>query len=177
MIIGMNDHLLSDAMVKLAMTQTELAAALNVSQAALSQWATGARRMPSPAQEALRDAISAGDKPSTIIGLDARSREISAPSQRWEPAFRPRGRFRLPLSLEWSGMPESRWRDARNPDDFVEVAALVLDEGSAASIRRWVDPIALSQFWPIIPVARSRRAPWERHLASLGYKVTTGFAV
>jgi hypothetical protein len=43
----------------------------------------------------------------------------------------------------------------------------VLDEGSAADIRIWIDPDALVDLWPDVPVARHMRAPVADLVASL----------
>lgn len=160
-----------DSFGPLGMNQSELAAALGVTQPSVSAWLSGKRRMSARIAEQLRRAWEAFDVPSKVIGHDWRTRAIEAPSQRWEPVFTPVGRYRLPLHLDWSGTPASRWRSGSNPHHLIETYTLVIDEGRARDVVWWVDPGTLAEYWPIIPVARSRRPAWEAHLESLGYGV------
>lgn len=161
----------ADEMGPLHLDQTSLAAALNVTQAALSQWISGRRRPPAEVFDVIRAALDASSVDAVRLGTDARRRAITAPASRWRPVFRPTGRFRLPLHLEWSGEVGDRWRDATRLPDLVDAYAQVLDNGGAADVVRWVDPEIAAAHWEEIPLSRSRRGPWEAHLTALGYPV------
>jgi hypothetical protein len=170
----MNSVMLREAaeeMGPLHLDQTSLAAALDVTQAALSQWIAGRRATPDGVIKTVAAALEAGSAPSVRLGSDARHRSIVAPAERWEPVFRPTGRFRLPLHLEWSGSARDRWRDADRLADLLGAYARVIDNGGAADAIRWLDPALAAAHWGEIPMALSRRGPWERHLTALGYQV------
>lgn len=160
-----------DELGPLRMGQVELAAALNVSQPAVSQWLTR-KRAPSPAaMERLERAWASLAFPQATIGEDSRGRHILAPATRWSSAFRPAGRFRLPLHLEWSGTSRSRWRDAIDPHDLLGAYTLVLTEGRVADMVCWVDPDLLARHLPLLALPRTHTRPWAAHLAQLGYEV------
>lgn len=142
------------------MTQVELAAALNTTQAAVSQWISGSRT-PSPTVMASIDrALHAVDAEARFIDAGLRRGPIRIPSKLWEPAFRPRARFRLPLRLEWSGSDRQRWRNAADIDSLLTAYVQIMVEGNVADIVTWVDPEILTPninrvLWP-----RLYQAPW-----------------
>lgn len=150
------------------MTQVELAAALNATQAAVSQWISGSRT-PNPAALAtINHALQARDAQATVIDAGLRRGPIRIPAELWEPAFRPRGRFRLPLRLEWSGSDRQRRRDARDIDSLLTAYVQVMVEGTVADIVTWVDPKVLADnadrvLWP-----RCYEAPWRAALHGWG---------
>lgn len=162
----------TDPLGPLRMDQAELAAALNVTQPAVSQWIAGRRSPAAHVVASVERAWEARSFPGVEIGKDIRGRAIRAPAHQWVPVFRPAKRFRLPLHLDWSGSSQSRWRDARDPEELLAAFAQVIDEGSVGDVVSWVDPEILSEFWPLVPIARSRRDAWTNHLESLGYRVT-----
>ena len=151
----------------LGLDQTGLAAALGVSQAAVSQWVSG-RRTPSEAVATVLERATA-EPDSVVLARTSRGQAVTAPAQRWTPVFQPTGRFRLPLRIDWSGCDKDRWRDSRSDTDRVEAYTLLIDEGAAGDIARWVDPQFVADHWDEMFIARERREPWRRHLASLGY--------
>ena len=85
--------------------------------------------------------------------------------------FRPRGRFRLGIHLNWSGSANARWFDAEAADDVLEAYSLVLTNGTAADARTWIDPELLARFLPLFRISDQRRTVWTAHLTSLGYPV------
>jgi hypothetical protein len=87
------------------------------------------------------------------------------PEGRWRPIVTPDHAVTLPNHLDWSPR-QGQW-DLRDPDQRAGAYAQVLDEGSAADIRIWIDPDALVDLWPDVPVARHMRAPVADLVASL----------
>jgi hypothetical protein len=71
--------------------------------------------------------------------------------------FRPARPFNLPLRLDWS--PRAGARDFRDPAQRAGTYAQVIDEGTPADVRVWVDPDDLIELWPDVPVARHLRGP------------------
>lgn len=150
------------------MTQAELAAALNVSQAAVSQWAAGKRSPSAAPSQAIGRALAANSVRAKQVDIGTRRRPVVIPEQLWEPAFRPSGRFRLPLHIEWSGSDADRWRDARDRDDLLTAYLLVLDEGRASDIVTWVDPEVLAANFDRILWSRGHAQPWREALTAWG---------
>jgi transcriptional regulator with XRE-family HTH domain len=151
-----------------AMTQAELAAALNVSQAAVSQWVAGKRKPSASVFEAIERALAAGGAKGKQVDVGSWHGPVTIPEQRWEPAFRPSGRFRLPLHIEWSGSDAERWRDAGDLDDLLTAYLLVLDEGRVADIVTWVDPVILAANFDRILWSRGHAQPWREALIAWG---------
>lgn len=150
------------------MTQVELAAALNASQAAVSQWASGARTPNEAARRAIDQALHSRETRAEIIDAGLWRGPIRIPVDLWEPAFRPEGRFRLPVRLEWSGSDKQRWRDARDIDSLLTAYVQVMVEGTVADIVTWIDPRILAAnidrvLWP-----RCYEGPWRAALHRWG---------
>lgn len=157
-----------DLLDSLHLSQVELAAALNVSQPAVSQWARRVRVPAGDQADRLARAATAMATGSRVIGTDRRGRPIIAPDQCWTPAFVPAGKFRLPLHIEWSGSDRSRWRDATNAYDLLDAYMLVLSEGRVADMVTWVDPAHLAGSFDEAPWPRSYRGPWRNLLGEWG---------
>ncbi len=150
------------------MTQVELAAALNTTQTAVSRWVTGARRPGPEVLASINRALRAGEIEGRYIDAGLWRGPIRIPARLWEPAFRPRGRFRLPVRLEWSGLDRTRWRDGSDLDSLLTAYVQVMVEGSVADIVTWVDPGILAGelgrvLWP-----RRYEAPWREALTGWG---------
>lgn len=160
-----------DVMGPAHLDQTAFAAAVNVTQAAVSQWLTGRRSTPADVEEILRQLGHAWRAEAVRLGTDPQGRYITAPVEIWSPVFRPRGRFRLGIHLNWSGGAGARWFDAEDPGDVLESYSLVLTNGTAADVRTWIDPELLSQFLPLFRISNQRRTAWAEHLTSLGHRV------
>lgn len=150
------------------MTQVELAAALNVTQAAVGQWVSGTRSPSPEMRAAIERALQARSATATRIDAGLRRGLILIPTDVWEPAFTPRGKFRLPIHLEWSGTPGQRWRDATDIDSLMSAYTQAMVEGSIADIVTWIDPTVLADnadrvLWP-----RCYEAPWRAALKEWG---------
>jgi transcriptional regulator with XRE-family HTH domain len=150
------------------MTQVELAAALNATQAAVSQWVSGARKPNERASLTIDRALRARKAVANEIDAGLRRGPVRIPEEMWEPAFRPEGRFRLPLRLEWSGSDRERWRDARNVSILLNAYVQVMVEGSASDIVTWVDPHVLAEHFDDVLWPRGYREPWRKALSGWG---------
>lgn len=150
------------------MSQVEFAAAANVTQSAVSQWANGKRSVPSAVRHVLDRLLAARDASSVRLDVGLRRGPVVIPERLWEPVFRPRGRFRLPLHLEWSGTDSQRWRDADDPFDVLDACVQVMSEGAAADIIAWVDPVVVAEHMDEILWPRGYRAPWRDALTRWG---------
>lgn len=150
------------------LTQSELAAALNVSQAAVSQWAAGKRTPSASVADAIARALAADSAKAKQVDVGSWAGPVIIPEQLWEPAFRPTGRFRLPLHIEWSGADGERWRDASDLDDLLTAYLLVLEEGRVSDIVTWVDPAILATHFDRVLWSRGRARPWREALTSWG---------
>lgn len=158
-----------DVMGPAHLDQTTFAAAVNVTQAAVSQWLSGRRSTPTDVEEVLRQLGHAWTGEAVRLGTDPLGRYITAPADRWSPVFRPRGRFRLGLHLNWSGTASARWFDAADAGDVLESYSLVLTNGTAADVCTWIDPELVARFLPLFRISNQRRTAWAGHLESLGY--------
>jgi hypothetical protein len=146
-----------------------LAAALNVSEQDISDWIAGASSPPSRIVDQLQRAVQANAAEYQILGPAWGGKRVIAPRFRWEPIFRPAGRFGLPFNVDWSGPPESRWRDARDSYDLDMAYMLIIDEGGVGDMIRFIDPSRLSQRISGIMINRYGREVWPRHLEHLGH--------
>ncbi|WP_232211552.1 helix-turn-helix domain-containing protein, partial [Nocardioides sp. CF8] len=160
-----------DVMGPAHLDQTAFAAAVNVTQAAVSQWLSGRRSTPTDVEEVLRQLGHAWSGEAVRLGTDPLGRYITAPVERWTPVFRPRGRFRLGIHLNWSGSASARWFDAEDAGDVIESYSLVLTNGTAADAHTWIEPELLARFLPLFRISNQRRTSWATHLKSLGYTV------
>ncbi|MCL6614274.1 MAG: hypothetical protein K6U03_06640 [Firmicutes bacterium] len=69
-----------------------------------------------------------------------------------------RGTVRLPLHLKWS---EPRDYDLTDPAQRKRVYEIVLREGRAEDIRRYIDPAELRRVWDDLYLPENVRAAWE----------------
>jgi transcriptional regulator with XRE-family HTH domain len=151
-----------------SMTQGELASALNSTQAAVSQWVSGARKPNAAASAHIERALAARTATGRSVDVGLRRGPVLIPDEMWEPAFRPAGRFRLPLHLEWSGSDTRRWRDASNLSVLLNAYTQVMVEGSLADIVTWVDPTVLAANFDDVLWPRGYREPWRAALTEWG---------
>jgi transcriptional regulator with XRE-family HTH domain len=145
-------------------TQADLATLLGVTQPAVSAWEAGRRHPTGAAADGLVAIADALAGPYRVVG-EFRGRPIEMPEGRWRPIVTPDRTVTLPNHLDWT--PRQAPWDLRDPDQRAGAYAQVLDEGSAADIRIWIDPDALVDLWPDVPVARHMRAPVADLVASL----------
>lgn len=150
------------------MTQSELASALNSTQAAVSQWISGARKPNAAASGQIERALAARTATGRSVDVGLRRGPVLIPDELWEPAFRPTGHFRLPLHLEWSGSDKQRWRDASNLPVLLNAYTQVMVEGSVADIVTWVDPRVLAGNFDDVLWPRGYREPWRAALTGWG---------
>lgn len=143
------------------MTQVELAAALNTTPAAVSQWISGSRTPSTTVMVSIVRALHAVDAEARFIDAGLWRGPIRIPSKFWEPAFRPRARFRLPLRLEWSGSDRQRWRNAADLDSLLTAYVQIMVEGTVADIVTWVDPEILAPNINRVVWPRLYQAPWR----------------
>ncbi len=149
-------------------TQDELAAALNVSQASISNWLRGTRAPQPEHADRIARAIAADSAEGMTYDIGLRRGPIQLPRQLWQPVFVPRGRFRLPLHLEWSGSDEQRWRDAGNLEDVLMAYKVVMTEGRIVDMVRWIDPEVVAAHVNDIIWPRGYEAVWRDALRRWG---------
>lgn len=120
------------------------------------------------AQRSLHLSSQASGDTAQFIEAGLRRGPIKIPTELWEPVFRPTGRFRLPLHLEWSGSERSRWRNARDIDSLLTAYIQVMVEGSVADIVTWVDPKVLAANFDQVLWPRCYETPWRAALERWG---------
>ncbi|WP_019201358.1 helix-turn-helix transcriptional regulator [Tsukamurella sp. 1534] len=150
------------------MTRSELAAALNVDVPMIDDWVEGIR-VPDPASsERLDRALAAAGVEGVAIDAGLRRGPVRLPTSLWIPAFCPRGRFRLPLNLEWSGTSEQRWRDATSIPSLLTAYTIVMTEGRYRDMVRWIDPEFLAARFDEVLWPRKYEPLWRRALTEWG---------
>jgi transcriptional regulator with XRE-family HTH domain len=136
----------------MGVSQALLAQILGVTQPAVAAWEAGRRSPTGPAAETLDRIAKALEGPTKVYG-EFRHRPIELPAGRWTAVVPPTLVLaKLPIHLDWS--PRQGPRDMRDPLQRAGLYAQVLDEGRPEDIRIWVDPDALVELWPDVPVAR-----------------------
>jgi transcriptional regulator with XRE-family HTH domain len=140
---------------RLGLTQRDLAQLAGVTQPAVAAYEAGRRRPTGTADLIMNGMLLVFDGP-TVEAVDERRRPIELPDERWEPVVAKDAVVRLPTRLDWSPSRDPR-RDLSDPRERAWAYAQVLNEGTAADIRFWIDPDALVEMWPEVPVARSIR--------------------
>ncbi|MHB8318736.1 MAG: helix-turn-helix domain-containing protein [Acidimicrobiales bacterium] len=151
------------------MSQVELAASMNVTQSAVSQWASGLRTPKGKDSTTIERAIDALDTEARYVDTGWWNQKAVIPVAAWRPVFIPSGRFRLPQRIEWSGTDEARWRSASSTFDLLDAYRLVITEGRAADITAWVDPAMLWAHFDEVLWPRGFREPWAEALS--GWKL------
>ncbi len=145
--------------------QVELAYALNVSQAAVSQWLRGKRE---PSAE-IRDRL---ERSLRVIPQKVEAgpwiQPIILPGALWrESAFSPRGEFILPEHINWTGTRRQRTFDARKLNHLLYAYTLVITNGEASDFARWIDPEILRAHFDEIRWSRGWKEAWSRKLEEL----------
>lgn len=149
---------------RLGLTQAQFADVLVVTQPAVAAWEAG-RRAPSRQVAIVLDRVArCFDGPNRSYG-DHCGRPIELPEERWEVVVAPDREVTLPTRLDWS--PRAGQRDLRDAEQRAGAYAQVLDEGTPADVRFWIDPDELVALWPDVPVARHMRAPVGELVAAL----------
>lgn len=150
------------------MTRSELAAALNIDVPTVDEWAYGNRVPDQESAERLERALAATDAHGVAIDAGLRRRPVLIPSNLWIPAFSPRGRFRLPINLEWSGTPDQRWRNAADLQSILISYTIVMTEGRYRDIVRWIDPEVLAAHVDEVLWPRKYEPLWRHALTKWG---------
>lgn len=145
---------------RLGLTQADLASLADVTQPAIAAYEAG-RRHPIGRADIVMNGMLIVFKGANLPAEDGRGRPIELPEGRWEPIVSPDATVRLPVRLDWSQRGK-RTRNLADKQTRAWAYAQVLDEGSPADIRFWIDPDALVDLWPDVPVARRLRPHVER---------------
>jgi len=140
----------------MGVSQADLAGLLDVTQPAVSAWEAGTRQPTGEVAEKLDRIAVAFDSRPFVVG-EFRGRRIELPLGRWVPIVTPDRPVKLPNHIDWT--PHQGAWDLRDLDQRAGAYAQVLDEGTAADIQIWIDPDALVELWPDVPVARHMRQP------------------
>jgi transcriptional regulator with XRE-family HTH domain len=148
----------------IGLSQADLADLLGVTQPAVAAWEAG-RRRPTGDAAAVLARIDAARTGRTRVHGHWRGRTIELPEEGWTPIVTPDRTVVLPNHIDWT--PRHGPRDLRDRDQRAGAYAQVLDEGSPADIRIWIDPEALVDLWPDVPVARHLRGPVAEMVAGL----------
>lgn len=105
-------------------------------------------------------------KGSTTGTRQGWSRPVALPADVDDPGVeKHRGTITLPLHVLWSG-PERVW-DMSDRRQRLQVYEMVLTEGTADDVRRFIDVDQLIELWPDIWLAPYVRAAWSEHLYRL----------
>lgn len=150
------------------LTQRELSWALNATQPSVSRW-LGGKRAPSAEVRTRLDLIdSAKTAPYTVVDADNPRGGIIMPSGMWTCAFSPRGKFRLPVHLNWTGTATERILDGGDLYDRMHAYMLVLTNGRAQDIRAWVDLVELASNIDTVIGSRRHIRVWKTRLTEMG---------
>ena len=87
-----------------------------------------------------------------------RGRTVDLPTVRWVSAISPAATVVLPTRLDWSARREPN-RDLTDLTERAATYAQIIEEGSASDIAIWIDPDALEDLWPDLPIARHLLGP------------------
>lgn len=141
---------------RLSMTQSEFASILGVSQAAVSQFESGART-PGGRTAAFYDRLE------TAIGSDVVTETIDGrlttmPAHPWTRVIEAGdvGIISLPTRLDWSPRQASGW-DYADEVHRRELYRIVLDVGDALDIQAFIEPDELVQWSSELDVSRRMR--------------------
>lgn len=140
---------------RLGLTQGDVASLAGVTQPAIAAYEAGRRRPRGHADVIVNGMVIALDGP-VMRFPDERRGTYELPADRWEPVVPVDAVVRLPMRLEWS-RPRDPWCDLSDLKVRASAYAQVLDEGTPADIRFWINPDALVELWPDVPVARRIR--------------------
>lgn len=137
-----------------------MASLADVTQPAIAAYEAG-RRRPTGRADIVMNGMLVVFEGSTVPAEDGRGRPIDLPEERWHSVVPADATVRLPVRLDWSPHRDNVV-DLSDRRLRASAYAQVLDEGSPADVRFWIDPDALVDLWPDIPVARRLRPHVER---------------
>jgi transcriptional regulator with XRE-family HTH domain len=140
---------------RLGLTQSDVASLAEVTQPAVAAYEAG-RRQPRGRADLIMNGMVVAFDGQTMTFPDEQRGTYELPADRWEPVVPLDAVVRLPPKLDPS-RPRQPLRDLSDPKMRASTYAQVLDEGTPADIRFWINPDALVQLWPDVPVARRIR--------------------
>ena len=151
---------------RLSMTQTEFAGIVGVSQAAVSQFESGART-PGGRTAAFYDRLESAIK-SEVVVETINGRPTTMPAGTWTRVIDANdvGIISMPLRLDWSPRQVSGW-DYTDEVHRRELYRIVLDVGDALDIQVFIDPSELVRWSNELGVARRVRPAVERLIERL----------
>lgn len=142
---------------RLGLPQAELAKLAGVSQPAIAAYEAG-RRRPTGRADFVMNGMVLVVEGETMTFPDDRFGTYELPARRWVSVVRPDAVVQLPTRLDWShSRGAAEGRDLSDRKTRASTYAQILDEGLPKDIRFWVDPDALVDLWPDVPVARRLR--------------------
>lgn len=151
---------------RLAMTQTEFASLVGVSQAAVSQFESGSRS-PGGRTSAFYDRLEAAIR-SDVVTETIGGRTTTMPAHPWVRVIDPGdvGTLALPARLDWSPRMSSGW-DYADEVHRREIYRIVVDVGDALDIEVFTDPDELLEWSLDLNVARRVQPAFDRLIERL----------
>ncbi|TFH14762.1 MAG: XRE family transcriptional regulator [Acidimicrobiales bacterium] len=151
---------------RLAMTQTEFASLVGVSQAAVSQFESGSRS-PGGRTSAFYDRLEAAIR-SDVVTETIDGRTTTMPAHPWVRVIDPGdvGTLALPARLDWSPRMSSGW-DYADEVHRREIYRIVVDVGDALDIEVFTDPDELLEWSLDLNVARRVQPAFDRLIERL----------
>ncbi len=143
------------------MTQTEFAGIVGVSQAAVSQFESGART-PGGRTAAFYDRLESAVGSEVVVEI-INGRSTTMPAHPWTRVIDASdvGIISLPIRLDWSPRQASGW-DYADEVHRRELYRIVLDVGDALDIQVFIEPSELVQWSSELGVARRLRPAVDR---------------
>ena len=151
---------------RLSMTQSEFATILGVSQAAVSQFESGARS-PGGRTAAFYDRLQTAIE-SDVVAESVDGRLTTLPAHSWTRVIQADdvSVISLPTRLDWSPRQTSGW-DFSDEVHRRELYRIVLDVGDALDIQVFIEPDELVQWSAELDVARRVRPALARLIERL----------
>ena len=151
---------------RLSMTQSEFATILGISQAAVSQFESGARS-PGGRTAAFYDRLETAID-SDVVAESVDGRLATMPAHSWTRVIQVDdvSVISLPTRLDWSPRQASGW-DFSDEMHRRELYRIVLDVGDALDIQVFIEPYELVQWSAELDVARRVRPALARLIERL----------
>lgn len=141
---------------RLSLTQTQFAALLGVSQAAVSQYESGRHEPAGEVQAFYVRLQTAADAAVVVEHLGQRA--TTMPSQRWVRVLDPARitNVELPVRLDWSPRAAGHW-NYHDEQHRRELYRLVIDVGEAIDVMTYLDVDELASWSNELLVSRDAR--------------------
>lgn len=150
------------------LTQVEAAWALNVTQPSISRWLRGDRTPSAEVTTRMSLVEESVNAPYTSYDAENNRGAVIVPDGTWTHAFAPKGMFRLPQHIHWSGSDAERILDADDPDDRIRAYMLVITNGRPSDIRMWVDLADFAGHFEDAVGSRRHLTVWKKALQDRG---------